>query len=118
MIEMQVVNTRPGKPRDGGTRLEAFEADIDLSAAGTSDYVLIPSDVNNVTVTVSFTGGAEGYIEATTDKIEKVLVGTAVWITWTQGQVSSDTQDSAYPPTALRAVQVGAGTMHTSVRAQ
>ena len=89
---MQVVNTRPGKPRDGGTRLEAFEADIDLSGAGTSDFILIPSDVNNVTVTVSFTGGAEGYIEATTDKIEKVIAGTAIWVTWTQGQVNSDIQ--------------------------
>lgn len=118
MIEMQVVNTRPGRPRDGGTRLEAFEADIDLTEAGTSDFILIPSDVTNVTVTVSFTGEAKGYIEATTDTVAKVIADNAEWVIWAKGLVASSTQDSCYPPTALRAVQIGTGIMHVSVRAQ
>ena len=128
MIEMQVVNTRPGKPRDGGTRLEAFEADVELSYEGEiSDYVLIPSDIRSVTVTLYVTGGVSGYVEATTDRIEKVIDGTAEYIMWPQGIVDETTQDSCYPPTAIRAVwynaglklpPVPAGGVSMSVRAQ
>ena len=118
MIEMQVVNTRPGQPRDGGTRLEAFEAEAVLASAGASDFVLIPSDVQSVSATLSFTGGASGFVEATTDKIETIRNGSPVWLMWSKGQVSSTTQDSAYPPSAIRAVQVGSGTTLLSVRAQ
>jgi len=118
MIEMQVVNTKVGRPRDGGTLLNAFEAEASLVGISISDYVLIPSEVNSISVTVSFTGGATGYVEATTDIIDKVVAETATWLIWNQGEVSVTTQDSAYPPSAIRAIQSGAGTMKMSVRAQ
>ena len=39
-------------------------------------------------------------------------------VDWDAGAVSSTTQDVAYPVTALRLVQIGAGTAKMSVRAQ
>lgn len=104
--------------QNGGTHLFAFEYAETLTSVGNGESVLIPSDISNISVTVSFTGGASGYVQATTDMIGSVILGTAIWVTWEAGEVSVTTQDSAYPPTAIRAVQSGAGTMTMTVRAQ
>ena len=115
--EMQVVNTR-GNTRDGGTRLNAFEYEQTLSGLSTGEAILIPSDISRLSVTLSFSGGAGGYVEATTDKVEKILTGTADYKQWPKGTVSTITQDSCFPPSGIRAVQTAAGILKMSLRGQ
>lgn len=115
---MQVVNTKLGNTRDGGTFLVAFEFSETRNSAGNGSAVLIPSDIKSLTVTVSFTGGATGYVEATTDRLSSVKNDTAIWVPWRAGTVSTTTQDKCCPPSAIRMVMIGTGTMLMSMRGQ
>jgi hypothetical protein len=94
--EMQVVNTKMGNVKDGGTRLVCFELESNLAAADTGDIILVPSDINSVSVTVSFTGGASGYVEATTDTLERIKNGTAEYVVWNSGVESDGSEDEIY----------------------
>jgi len=70
-------------------------------------------------VTVSFTGGATGKVQTTTDPLGTVKNGTPDPVDWSIGTVASTTQDSLNGAvTAFRAVQESAGTMKMTARAQ
>lgn len=112
--EMNVANVKDG----GDVKTKAFEYQETLTGAGNGESVLVPDDIRNIVATVSFTAGAQGYIQATSDNIDTVKTGSPIWVTWGAGQVSVTTQDVAIPPTALRMVQVGTGTMKMTLRGQ
>ena len=101
----------------GDERMPAWEIEVNLSAAGNSDWYLIPDKVDNISVTVSFTGGATGKVQTCTDKVDVIKNGTPVPVDWPFGLVAITTQKACWPPSGIRAVQVGAGTMKLSIRA-
>jgi hypothetical protein len=97
----------------------AFQKTVNLAAGGNSPWIILPDEIKSFSVTVSFTGGGTGYVETTTDALETVQSGTGIiGKTWDVGTVGTTTQGAALPCTAVRAVQVNAGTMKMSVRAQ
>lgn len=104
--------------KDGGLKSFAFEYEENLSSPGNGESLLIPDDIASIVVTVSFSGGASGRVEATSDKLQTVKDDLSKWVSWVSGDVSITTQDVAYPPTSLRMVQLSAGTMKMTVRAQ
>jgi hypothetical protein len=102
----------------GDARKVAWEKEIDLVAPGNSDWLLVPDEVQGLTVTLSFTGGGSGKVQSTTDKVDTVKTGSPVAVDWPLGEVSSSTQDFCLPVTAIRAVQINAGTLKMTARAQ
>lgn len=97
----------------------AFEAEDSLAAASNGEWILIPKGVRRITVTVVPGGGATAKIQTSTDSIEIIKSGTGITaVDWDAGAVSSTTQDVAYPVTAMRLVQIGAGFAKLSMRAQ
>lgn len=115
--EMSVVTVK----NQGRDHKNAYEASIDLAAAGNSPWLLIPSDVSSLVVTVQLTGAANAEIETTSDLYANVLAdtGSVVGISWDLGVVTTDSQDSTHrPPTAIRLVQTNTGTAIAKVRAQ
>jgi len=96
---------------------EAWEYSEELSAPANGDTVIIPEDVQNISVTLVVTAGS-GKIQATTDLLATVESGTGVtWVDWDHGVVTATTQDVAKPVTALRQVNVS-GTTKLVMRAQ
>lgn len=70
-----------------------------------------------VLFTVSPDGGASGYIETTTESLDKVYSdpGNLHPVAWTHGTVTAVTQTMVWAPTAFRVVTV-AGSLHVSAR--
>lgn len=97
--------------------VRAYEATVLLTSATSSGWVLIPSCVQTITVTVEPTG-TTAKVQATTDTVSSVKDNTAVGIDWSLGDVSVAKQDSAIPVTAFRLVQNGAGSSKMTMRAQ
>jgi len=95
----------------------AFEKTITLSSAGNSSWVMIPKGVQRIVVTIIPTT-ATGRVEASSDTVNEVKTGTPTAVSWDLGDVSVTTQDWCYPPTALRCVQTGAGSVVMKIRAQ
>ena len=109
---------KPAQVQDGGEKGRAFEETSELAAAGNGDWILVPDDIRQLVITVVPTT-ATAKVQTTTDPIAVVKSGTGITaVDWDAGAVSSTTQDVAYPVTALRLVQIGAGTAKMSVRAQ
>jgi hypothetical protein len=102
----------------GDEKKFAWEKQIDLIAPGNSDWLLVPDEVAGLTATLSFTAGGSGKIQTTTDKVDTVKTGSPVAVDWPLGEVSSSTQDFCVPVTAIRAVQINAGTLKMTVRTQ
>jgi hypothetical protein len=106
----------------GYQRQVAFQKKITLDIKGVTPWVLIPDQVVSVQVTVEFTGGASGNVEATTELIEEIKNENVMdGVQWDLGEVSTRSQDTASPPTAIRGVmtQQGVnGTMIITMRAQ
>jgi hypothetical protein len=96
----------------------SWEDEVNLSAPGSSDWIIIPEKVRGVSVTVSFTGGATGKMQATTDRVNTIETGTPVAVDWPFGIVSVTTQRRVKACSGLRAVQVGTGTMKVTFRGQ
>lgn len=103
---------------EGAQNRIAFETEVNLAAAGSSDSIIVPDEVSGISATVEFTGGGTGHVETTTDKVSTVKAGTATWVAWDLGTVSTTKQDYCLPCTAIRATQVHAGAMKMSLRAQ
>ena len=101
---------------DGGEREFGFEAYETLAAAGSTPYILIPDDVQNITVTAESTGTIVVY--STTSPVSMVKADTATWLAWGAGSVSTATGATFNPVTAIYATQSGAGASKFSVRAQ
>ena len=95
----------------------SYEAEINLNAAGNSDWIIIPERIKFISVTVSFTG-ATGKIQTTTDKVNTIINGSPVAIDWPFGTISTNQTKVCRPCSGIRAVQVGAGTMKVTLRAQ
>ena len=85
---------------------EAWEYSEELTSAVNGDTVIIPEDVKNIAVTLVITAGS-GKVQTTTDLLDTVLSGTGVtWVDWDKGLVSLTTQDTVFPVTAHRVVNV------------
>lgn len=95
-----------------------YEYEDTLDSAGNGDWIIIPVDVRTVTVTCQ-AAGTTAKVQTTTDTIAVVKAGTAeTAVDWDDGAVSTATSAACTPPTAVRLVQVGAGTSKLTVRAQ
>lgn len=104
--------------RDGGEDAFAFEASDHLEAPGNGIAILIPDDIGTVVVVMKPTG-CEVNVEFTLDSVSEVKAGAAEWLpSWWGGDVDDDTVDIFWSCTAIRLVQVGAGTSDLRVRAQ
>jgi len=95
----------------------AYEYEQTLDAAGDGDWILIPADVVTVVVTCQ-ASGTTAKVQTTTDTIAAITAGTETAVDWDDGAVSTATSAACTPPTALRLVQVGAGSSKLTVRAQ
>jgi len=105
--------------RSGGIKTFAFEFVETLSSSGNGDWLLIPDDMTGISVTVQAGGGATAKVQTTIDPLAVVKSGTGITaVDWDYGEVSSPTQDYALPVTAIRLVQVGAGTSKMTIRCQ
>jgi hypothetical protein len=104
---------------DGGEKGFGFEMTVSLAAAGDTDSILIPDDVQNVSVTAQASGGATATIYTTTDLISTIkAAGTITWVAWATGAVTTATGGVFYPVTAIKMTQTGAGASVLSIRAQ
>ena len=101
----------------GDERWPAFESSIEKDTFGVSEWVLIPDKVQNVSITITFTGGATGTVQTSTDKVDTIKTGVPLAISWPFGVVGVDTQKACYPPSAIRIFQIAAGTMAMTIRA-
>lgn len=100
----------------GDAKWPAWEGEIDLSAPGFSDWLLIPDKIQNVSVTITFTLGATGKVQTTTDIVSTIKTGTPLAIDWPFGVVGVDTQKACYPPSGIRIFQIAPGTMNFTIR--
>ena len=96
--------------------IDAWEYEDTLSSAIDGSSVIVPENIKNLSVTLQISAGS-GKVQTTTSKLEDVLNNNAVWVDWDNGVVTSTTQDSCVPITAIRQVNVS-GTTKLLVRAQ
>lgn len=96
----------------------AWEYDSgDVSSSGNGDAVIIPIGVKQIVVSLEIDTG-EGKIQTTTNKVTDVISDTdVVWVDWDDGSVTSTTQDSCSPVTAIRMINT-LGTTRMMLRAQ
>jgi len=105
--------------RQGNTEVVAYEYEDNLSAIGNGDAILIPKGINWFSTTMSFTAGATGKIQVTTDTVATVKSETGVtWVDSWWGDADDIYVDLFFPVTAIRIVQIDTGTMKLTVRAQ
>lgn len=115
---METKNLQVAKTEYSRGEPRAFEIEINLDAPGFSEWIIIPEQVVTIAVTVSFTSGGTGKVQATTDKVYEIKTGTPEGVDWPFGIVDDTFQAACIPPSAIRAEQVGSGSMIMTVRAQ
>ena len=111
---------------DGLKDRRGYEGEFVLQEAGSESLpILIPTDINYITVTLSFPEApdvdASAYVQTTTDLVKKIRDADPdiVWVTWTGGEASNTTQDFVSPVSAIKLMQVdGPGKVKLTVRAQ
>lgn len=114
-IEMQKTNISP----DGEQRIFAYEMELSLSSIGNTQWILVPLRVQQITVSLIFTGGARAKVQTTTSPILTVKEGTPNSLDWPHGVINQNCSDVCVPVTALRLVKtVDSGTVEIEVRAQ
>lgn len=100
----------------------AFELKLDDVPFGiTTDWVIIPDQVNNIVGTVSVADGATAYVESTTSPLADIINDTATAVKWPFTDVTaanSPATQSSRPVSALRGVVTTAGTANFSLRVQ
>lgn len=96
----------------------SWEYEINLNSPGESEWIIIPEKINTIDVTISFTGGATGKMQTSTDKVDIIENGSPVPIDWDFGIISDNRSEGCDPVAGIRAVQIAAGTMRVSIRAQ
>ena len=85
--------------------------------SGNGDSIIIPDNISEIAVTLYIDSG-EGKVQTTTNLIIDVISGTGIiWVDWDAGSVTSTTQDSCVPVTAIRMVNTS-GTTRLLVRTQ
>ena len=113
--EMQIAPIKHSNPRN-----VAYEYDETLIAPGNGKAILIPDSIRWFSTTMTFTLGASGKIQWTTDLISVVKSGAG--ITWQDswwGEADETYMDMYIPiVSAIRIVQILAGTMKVTMRAQ
>lgn len=95
-----------------------WEFELTLNSPGMSDWIIIPEKINNISVTLDFSGGSSGYVQTTTNRVDTVLNGSPVAIDWPFGIINVKQSEKCKPATAIRAVQVNSGQLSMSVRSQ
>lgn len=108
--EMTIAPTATAEPGN-----IAYEATETLAAAGAGKWFLVPPGVEGIAVTLAITSGS-GYVQTTTEGVDRVKAGSAAGVTWDKGTISATAQDWAMPVTAFRAFNVS-GTVVLHARA-
>lgn len=84
------------------------QASVSMATAGNSAAVII-DDLAGATITVAPTSPAVAKCQYTTSSKRDIELGTAIWIDWPQGFVSTPKSDAMlYRVVALRLVTTGA----------
>jgi hypothetical protein len=96
---------------------QAYEYEVNLDGAGSSEAIIVPQDVTNLSISLVYTGGGTGYLGVTNDKVYTVKEGTPTWIAQAV-TAGTNVLINIAPCSAIRATQVGAGTMKMTVRGQ
>lgn len=99
----------------------AFELKRVVTAPATTEWVIIPDQINNIVGTISVTGAATAYAEVTTSPLADVINDIAVASKWPFADVTvanSPSTQSSRPVTAIRGVVTGTGTANFSLRVQ
>lgn len=99
----------------------AYELKRVLDAPATTEWVLIPDQVNNIAGTITVTGTATAYVESTTSPLVDVVNDTAIPDKWPFTDVTvanSPATETSRPVTALRGVMIGTGTATFTLRVQ
>jgi hypothetical protein len=95
-----------------------WEATQALSSGTNGNSLVLPDEtgkVESIMVSLVISSG-EGKIQTTVSPLVNVEAGTANWIDWDRGAVSTTTADVFYNVTAIRAVRVS-GTIKLEARA-
>lgn len=80
---------------------------FDTTNVGTSDYIIIPPDVDKVSVQLSVISTASVTIEATLSTIDDVSADQAIWLAWDNGYISNSTsQDATKGPVGAIRIRV------------
>lgn len=83
-------------------------AHAESAAAGTTEAVLLPGLGEAPTVHLVPGATSSGTVETTISTPDKVKAGTAVWVAWADGAVSTATMKTlTSPATAIRLVVTG-----------
>ena len=105
-------------PSYGSARKNAYEYSLSTVAEGASEVILIPRDIDVITVTVYPSAGASGTVLTSSCTVADIKAGTETWTDWPYGAVSSPKSGSCDAVTAIKLVQTGTGAVKLSVRAQ
>jgi len=92
----------------GDVHRKSFEAEDSKAAAGNGLSILIPDDITSVLIMVKPTTCTAKF-QWTPDSVASVKADTCEWYNSDDGLVAVDTPDVIYRCTAVRLVQVGAG---------
>jgi hypothetical protein len=104
--------------QEGGAKQNAFEKTIDLASATSTDSILIPDDIQSISVTAQ-ASGTTVTVYSTTDTVAIVKSGSGItWVAWNAGAIATATGTVYSPVTAIKATQAGAGSSKIAVRAQ
>lgn len=118
---MIIKNMSNAKAPAGGEAGWGFDHLEELAAAGTSGIIIVPEDVQNLSVTLKVTGDGSTIVYTTTDRLNDVKSDVAglVWVPWSLGAVHDDVKSTTfYPVTAIKMVQTGTGSSRLTIRAQ
>lgn len=93
------------------------EFTIELDDVGTSIPYYFFNDVRVIVVTLSFPDGTGvAKIQTSSSREEDIAEGNGVWIDWNAGSVTSNIQDYAECPTAMRVVNEDSTSVRVDVR--
>lgn len=91
----------------------------ETTTSTTSDFILIPAEMNKVTIGVFPTAGRKAYAEYTIGSKAEIMADTARWEKWPKKNVKKDTHDGIISSiTAVRAVSVQGDPVTIKARGQ
>ena len=96
---------------------QAYESEVSLASVTTSEAIMIPQDVNNVSISIIVGAGGQGFVDVSNDSVYEVKNGTPTWLPNSIALVAN-TLVNIEPCTAIRLNQSNAGTVKMCVRAQ
>jgi hypothetical protein len=110
----------PKAPIDGDVPNSlAYEYEVNLTEIGYSEWILFPSTIKYISVTVSPSYGCACKVQTTTDTYATIKTGTNITaVDWNKGKSYSTFSDVCDPVSGIRLYQEHAGTSTMSVRAQ